>query len=132
MPVGITPSFDIAETGMSSPFCLIEGSMIFLAKSLASSDINLTSSAAQTPSKEAGISTSSHASTAASINAKFILTTSSPFFLNVFLVISLIPSKACSKGMIPETLKYATIITVFAPLPRNPGCFSIRDSASML
>ena len=106
--------------------------MIFLANSLASSDRNLTGSAALTPSKEAGTTTSSQASTAASINAKFMLTTSSPFFLKVFLVISLIPSRACSNGMIPETLKYATIITVFAPLPRKPGCFSIRDSASML
>ena len=92
VPVGITPSTLIAETGMSSPFCLIDGSMIFLAKSSALSGINLTSSAEQTPSNEAGITTSWQASTAASINAKFMFTTSSPFFLKVFLVISLMPS----------------------------------------
>ena len=132
VPVGITPSTDIAETGISSPFCLIEGSIIFLAKSDASSEINLTTSACATPSNDEGTSTSSQASTAASINAMFILTTSSPFFLNVFFVISFIPSSACSNGMIPETLKYATIITVFAPLPRKPGCDLINFSASIL
>ena len=66
--------------------------MIFLANSLALSDMNLTGSAAQTPSNEAGITTSSQASTAASINAKFMLTTSSPFFLNVLTVMFFIPS----------------------------------------
>ena len=79
--------------------------MIFLANSEASSEMNFTGSAEQTPSNEAGTITSSQASTAASIKARFMLTTSSPFFLKVFLVISLIPSKACSKGMIPDTLK---------------------------
>ncbi len=79
--------------------------MIFLAKSEASSEINLTSSTHPTPSNVAGTGTSSVALTAASINAKFMLTTSSPFFLKVFLVISFIPSRACSNGMIPETLK---------------------------
>ena len=79
--------------------------MIFLANSDASSGINFASSAAQTPSNEAGITTSSVALTAASINARFMLTTSSPFFLKVFLVISLIPSRACSNGIMPETLK---------------------------
>ena len=106
--------------------------MIFLAKSDALSGISLTSSAYPTPSNDEGITTSSVALTAASINAKFILTTSSPFFLKVFLVISLIPSRACSNGIIPETLKYATIITVFAPLPLKPGCSLISFSASTL
>ena len=58
VPVGITPSIDIADTGMSSPFCLIDGSMIFLANSEALSGINLTSSAAHTSFNDAGIVTS--------------------------------------------------------------------------
>ena len=106
--------------------------MIFLANSEASSEINLTSSTHPTPSNEAGTGTSSVALTAASINAKFILTTSSPFFLNVLVVMAFIPSRACSNGMIPDTLKYATIITVLAPFPLRPGCSLISFSASTL
>ena len=105
VPVGRVPSRLIAETGIASPLLRIEGSMIFFAKSLASSGISFSIGAQGTPSRLAGIFTWTHASAAASTSSLFMSTTAWPFLAKVLALSAFISFAASSKGTMPETLK---------------------------
>jgi len=86
------PSKLIFETGISSPFRCIIGSIMDFAKSEASSAISL-GGTKDSPIEE-GIFTSSRAAEAASTASQFIFTIDSPFLLKVFLMAFLTSSIA--------------------------------------